>query len=697
MTRSLAHAVLSAAAILGFAVADASAAPSPRMLVEITDLSNVAVSPDGRSVAFRQEKASVARNTYDTVWFVQALDGSGAPRPVADGGLPLRDPAGSSVVEPPQWSPDSRWVYFRALLGGQVQVWRASRDGVRAEAVTDDVADVESFAIGGDGRRLIHTVGASREEILRAEDREYDQGIRVDATTPVGQALYRSGFVNGRLATQRYAASWEGWMLRGLLADQPKRQRVVDLATLETNDATDADRAAFAGVMPIAEIKSAAAAESIARQEPGGRVAFLVRNGLDRELHVASDAGSSASVACDAGPCRAADITALAWRPGREEIVFTVTDHERGRAQSLYLWDIPRNAVRSIVHSDGLLNAGQMFGGDGSCAIGGDVAVCVAADANAPPHLVRIDLETGARRTLFEPNRPLLESAGPRAELLTWTDSEGQDFTAWFFPPVVKEPGRLSPLFINYYVCPGYTRGGLGDEWPMASLAGAGIAALCINRARSGQAIRTAVDDYQSALSGVGSVVELLHERGIVDPRRVGMGGLSFGSEVTLWTAMRSDLLSAASVTSPSITPTYHWFNGLKRGMFSEVLKRRWGLGAPEETPEQWRLLSPIHQVDRIDTPILMQMPEQEYLLAMDYFVALVNSGVPAEMYVFPNEPHIKFQPRHKLAAQERNLDWFRFWLQGHQDPDPAKAGQYGIWNGLRQRHGRAPAVARTR
>ena len=46
--------------------------------------------------------------------------------------------------------------------------------------------------------------------------------------------------------------------------------------------------------------------------------------------------------------------------------------------------------------------------------------------------------------------------------------------------------------------------------------------------------------------------------------------------------------------------------------------------------------------------------------------------------------PHQKFQPRHKLAVYERNLDWFRFWLQGYEDPNPAKEKQYARWREMR-------------
>jgi len=30
-------------------------------------------------------------------------------------------------------------------------------------------------------------------------------------------------------------------------------------------------------------------------------------------------------------------------------------------------------------------------------------------------------------------------------------------------------------------------------------------------------------------------------------------------------------------------------------------------------------------------------------------------------------------------------VDWFRFWLQDYQDPDPAKTEQYKRWRGLRK------------
>src|SRR3546814_12668527 len=89
-------------------------------------------------------------------------------------------------------------------------------------------------------------------------------------------------------------------------------------------------------------------------------------------------------------------------------------------------------------------------------------------------------------------------------------------------------------------------------------------------------------------------------------------------------------------------------------------------------------LLSPAFRLDRIRAPILFQHSEQEYMYALDYEIPLIREH-RADLYVFPNEPHQKFQPRHKLAVYERNVDWFRFWLQGYEDPDPAKADRKSV------------------
>ena len=223
--------------------------------------------------------------------------------------------------------------------------------------------------------------------------------------------------------------------------------------------------------------------------------------------------------------------------------------------------------------------------------------------------------------------------------------------------------------------------GGLGNEWPLRALAASGIAALCINQLPSGGAKAEA--RYELGLAAVRAAVAELDRRGLVDPGRVGMGGLSFGSEVAMWTATHSKLLSAVSIASVQAEPAYYWFNaGIGRDFFRQNLETQWGLGAPDIDAADWKRRSPSLQVDKITAVVLMQLPEQEARLSPELQARLSASG-KGELHVFPFAPHIKAEPRQKLAVYQRNLDWFRFWLQGYIDPDPAKADQYARWTGL--------------
>jgi hypothetical protein len=42
-------------------------------------------------------------------------------------------------------------------------------------------------------------------------------------------------------------------------------------------------------------------------------------------------------------------------------------------------------------------------------------------------------------------------------------------------------------------------------------------------------------------------------------------------------------------------------------------------------------------------------------------------------------------RPESQYASLQRNVDWFRFWLQDYEDADPSKSGQYVRWRKLRE------------
>jgi dipeptidyl aminopeptidase/acylaminoacyl peptidase len=387
--------------------------------------------------------------------------------------------------------------------------------------------------------------------------------------------------------------------------------------------------------------------------------------------------------ACAAEACRGRPIGWIAWRPGRAELLFAVRDvHLRDQ---LFLWDLGQDRVRRLAGGDGTLSGGG-YNRDLPCAAGPADLICIAEGPASPPRLVAIDLDSGRSRDLFDPNRALRAKRMPRVRWLEWMSGNGRTATG----VLLSAPGTGDaprPLFVTYYRCLGFLKGGEGGEWPLASLVEAGFSVACINAVSSGDS-QDALQSYRDAQSAIEALVGKLGREGVIDPRRIGMGGFSFGSEVTMWMLARTRLLGAASIASPQIEPAYYWINAMRGRDQPALLASVWGIGPPGTTEERWSLVSPTASAARIDAPLLMQLSEQEARLDPELHARLSRSVTPVELYAFPDEAHFKVQPIHQWHAMTRNLDWFRYWLLEAVDGDPAKAGQYGRWKGLR---GRAP------
>ncbi|WP_058802345.1 Atxe2 family lasso peptide isopeptidase [Sphingopyxis sp. H115] len=625
------------AAVFLAAASPAAAQTSPRELVEMTDFSGLAVSPDGRWLLYRRERPSTMSGQIETAWYLVGTDGATPPRRIGDGGHASWNGTGIVEAGSAAWSPESDRFYFRARVDGATGLWEGRPSGALAPLIVRD-ADIERFAVAPDGG-IIFELGPSRAAIARAEENERDSGILADGRVDLAQTLYRGAMIAGRPASQRLNGDWFD---REALLDRLPRQIV-------RRDPTTA------------------------RERPAHAIeAELLRPSPQPLPEPFRAAASQAGICAVEAPCGDPDAPKI-WKgmavgDGR----FVVTTRDRKVRQSVFLWAKATGLTR-LAASPGLLSGG---GEMAACAASQTAAFCVAESAAMPPQLQRIALDGSGTLVLDRPN-DLPDHDDLLTEAIEWQVG-GSRASGWLVRP--KFPGRL-PLFITYYRCAGYLRGGLGNEWPLRALAASGIAALCINQLPSGGAKAEA--RYELGLAAVRAAVAELDRRGLVDPGRVGMGGLSFGSEVAMWTATHSKLLSAVSIASVQAEPAYYWFNaGIGRDFFRQNLETQWGLGAPDIDAADWKRRSPSLQVDKITAPVLMQLPEQEARLSPELQARLSASG-KGELHVFPFAPHIKAEPRQKLAVYQRNLDWFRFWLQGYIDPDPAKIAQYARWTGL--------------
>ena len=430
--------------------------------------------------------------------------------------------------------------------------------------------DVESLALDPGGKALIYKVGPSRENIRRAERGEYDSGILVDHSVDLAQNLYRGGSVDGRMASQRLVGYW--FVRGGLLWRHPRQVRRFDLSS-RTDEPVGAPE-------PVPDFQPPSMAFEATARSPGGDSAEASWDGKTGSVS-ASLRATPRRLRCADPLCASAHTTALAWRPGAKQLLITFTD--RNRRQSLYLWDVVCEPPSVADRQRRLLSGGRRA--TSTCAVGPSAAYCVAASAASPPKLVAIDLDSGKASVLFDPNTAWRSSYRPRVEQLSWKTKSGVSVAGTLLTPV-RAAAHAAPVFINYYSCDGFLRGGEGDEWPIPALLASGFAVACVNAAPF-TGSQDGVATYRTGLEAVRALITLLDRRGVIDRRKVAMGGFSFGSEVATWIAMHSNLLSALSIASAQSDPAGYWFNAIGGGDRPALMRKVWGLGPPEETPSE--------------------------------------------------------------------------------------------------------------
>src|SRR5271169_3057520 len=155
----------------GTAGAAAGAAAEPTLPFSVQDMvrmeriSEVAVAPDGKRVAFTLRSTDMEANKGRTgVWLLDTGKRGAAPLRLTDGA------ANASAA---QWSMDGRFIYFLSNRGGSAQVWRvaagggphadppgaatpgAATPGADSTQVTDLPLDVGSFRVSPKDERIL--------------------------------------------------------------------------------------------------------------------------------------------------------------------------------------------------------------------------------------------------------------------------------------------------------------------------------------------------------------------------------------------------------------------------------------------------------------------------------------------------------------------------------------------------------------
>lgn len=310
-----------------------------------------------------------------------------------------------------------------------------------------------------------------------------------------------------------------------------------------------------------------------------------------------------------------------------------------------------------------------------------------------PPLLVALDPRTGARKTVFDPNPQLNQIEFGRSELYQWSDWTGRSWQGILYLPENFHQGIQYPLVIENH---GFSEdrfrpsGGFPSAFVASELSAAGIMVLhvrdCPGRGNPTEGMCN-VEEYKAA-------VDALSSAGMIDRARIGLIGFSRTVFYVLKALTSNDLHVAAASITDGITGGY-WDYVCAVGpdnLFASDAEALVGAMPIGEGLSRWLDASPDFHMDEVEAPLRVVATTGRGVLEMwEPYALLERMHRPVDLIVLNTHEHVFSDPDLRLAAQGGNVDWFRFWLQGYEDPDPSKLSQYARWEKLRAEQPRIP------
>ncbi|HTM81565.1 Atxe2 family lasso peptide isopeptidase [Asticcacaulis sp.] len=660
--------------------APTAGAVTPRDLVELRDIGPnmidnstaemFSISPDGSRVAFQMQQGKADANTYCFSLAVKPLKGGQAKvldrggefikRTFTSDGYALGVPGGIGLETQPLWSPDGSKIAFLRRDAGVTQVWLVESDGSNAKPLTKGEVNVDAFAWTRNGKAVVIASRPGLNAFQEALEAEGRQGLLYDER-------WVPGAYNRPLAREPI----------------PTVYTVVDLMSGSSMAAIAEEREQLE---PSPDPRRPANAIQFAAKEDG-MVAWTtpIEDTIVRPRTMLTVVRGGKTEQCRETFC--SGIVALWWTKDHT-LLFLRNEGVPSGKMAIYHWG-KEEGPKLVLATRSYLTG---------CQLRDIYLYCREESSLQPGRIVSISLTDGRVDPIYDPNPEFSALKLGPVERLHWTNNVGIETWGDLVLPPHRTLGEKLPLIIVQYTSNGFLRGGTGDEFPIQVLAAHGFAVLSVQRPlylgmKLGAKTWDEVNrldmadwgDRKSVLSSFETVVNLLAARGEIDPARVGITGLSDGASSAQFAILNSHLFRAAAMaqcceeeSSPSLLAGSvfgAWFHGM---------------GYPKLTEEGksfWAPMSIRANAARLNTPILMQVSDIEYLGVLEGYVALKEQNKPVELYVFPDDNHVKWQPAHRLAAYTRYVDWFDFWLRDVEDPDPAKAAQYQRWRQMKTTH----------
>ncbi|TQV73932.1 S9 family peptidase [Aliikangiella marina] len=285
------------------------------------------------------------------------------------------------------------------------------------------------------------------------------------------------------------------------------------------------------------------------------------------------------------------------------------------------------------------------------------------------------DLNGQEPKRLTDSNPWLADIKMPKQETVIHKARDGVELRGVLAYPINYKKGKRYPLIMMVH---GGPEAHVSDSWldrysyPIKYATGNGYAVFLPNyRGSTGMGVeysKLGQADYAGAeFNDLVDAIEHLSDMGIVDKKRVGITGGSYGGYASAWAATALSEHFAASVMFVGIS------NQLSKFGTTDIPVEMYNVHARNYPWDKWQWMlerSPIYHTDKAKTPILIMHGEEDTRVhpaqSMElYRYIKTRTDTPVRMVTYPGEPHGNRKSAAQLDYSMRLMRWMDFYLKG--------------------------------
>ncbi|MFN2576670.1 MAG: prolyl oligopeptidase family serine peptidase [Pyrinomonadaceae bacterium] len=695
---------------------------TPADILRVATVSDARISPTGEWIVYSVSTFE-GDQTISTLWLVrigERLAGvpptSRQPEPRRNwetlryAARPLLPPAWNASN--PQWSPDGKNIAFLATHEGQRGIWitapaRAAPRFITAIRETNFFITYagQPFVWSPDSR-MIAFISASEEETGGDGDPRVIDRIQYKSRTSISDRLRTHVWITDVEAPlPRQLTS--GMFYDHALSFSPRGDEIVFLSNHEPDPDANNNSDIFAVNLQgqVRRITATTGCEYEPAWSPDGKwIAYVATKrevttidsvAEDTHVWITSASGDTRRELTASQDRRARNPR---WRADSRAIYFSGSDHGQTLA---FEADLQTEKIRplfgAIDEVKSRETAGEFKGSlDSTAPTALDQHLQVTSfsvsetietfEATPPRVLVRDPVVAAVISDATHPAELWLVRGGWVARISNHNDNfrrgaaliepeefrfrsfDGSEVQGWLMKPSGWREDRKYPMVLSIHGGP-HGMYGYAFNSSFQVFVARGYAVLYLNpRGSSGYGQKFSDGtinewgggDYRDLMAGVD---EALRRYSWIDQYRLGVTGGSYGGFMTNWIITQTPRFKAAvSVASVSNLISFY-----STSLYQDLMHAEFG-GFPWDNYDLLWQWSPLRYARQVQTPTIFIHGEQDNDVpisqAEEMYMALRRRGIDSVFVRYPREGHGFHEPKHRVDALERTLDWFDKYLK---------------------------------